>query len=54
MLLTRSAVLVGNVGIEATIPNYEVFSTGKHGHGGGKTDRQWQKKAVKSMSTCEH
>ena len=57
-LLTRSAVLVRNVGnrlrMEATIPNCEVICTSKHRHGGGKIDRGWEQKAVKSMSMCEH
>jgi len=30
--------MVCDAGIEATIPNHEVFGTGKHGHGGGITN----------------
>ena len=39
---------------ETTILDHEVPCIGKHGHGGGKTDRRWEQKAVKFMSTCEH
>ena len=56
-LLTRSPVLVHDVrGIrlrnETTILDHEVSCIGKHG--GGKTDRRWEQKAVKFMPTSEY
>ena len=38
---------------ETTILDHEVSCIGKHGHGGGMTDRRWEQKAVKFMSTRE-
>ena len=55
-LLTRSPTLVHDVGnrLCVEVTDHKVSSIGKYGHGGGKIDRWWEQKAVKSMSTCEH